>query len=226
MVEPPDRNWSNVIDCRSINRLMTRQYQPLFVLAISAATRTAYEQLRLRRRSGVSCDRNRCGGYQNSMPNNVCSKYRIISDCDGKTHCPHDPQRLQNVMPYRNIWNMAQRTYFSIKYKIPCGYDNFSHKAIPIDHHFAAEQTTDPQLNPTADPGVLQRLGCPKGRQLPASPSMDAEFVDAPRPEKARSVTSISVHITTCGGVATTSDNSARDGCAGPGTSFATPLMC
>jgi hypothetical protein len=145
MVEPPDLNWSKETDCRSINRLLTRQYQRLFVLAISAATRTTYEQLRLRRSSSISCDRNRCRCYQNSMPNNVCSKQRVISDCDGKTNCPHDPQRLQNIMPYGNIGNMTQWTYVSIKYETPYGYNNFSHIGIPIDRHFASEQTAYPQ---------------------------------------------------------------------------------
>jgi hypothetical protein len=112
----------------------TRQHQRLFVLAISAATQNAWEQLRLRRSNGISCDRDRCGRYQNSMPNNACSKYGVASDCDAKTNCPHEPQRLKHIMPYRNIRNITKRTYFSIKYEVPSVYDELSHLALPLNN--------------------------------------------------------------------------------------------
>jgi hypothetical protein len=126
-------NRSNETACRSTSQLLTHQHQRLFVLAIIAATRTACEQLRLRRSSGIRCDRNRCGPYQNSMPDNACSKYRIASNCDRKTNCPHETQRLEHIMSYRNILNVTKRTYFSIKYEVPYVDDELSHLALPVD---------------------------------------------------------------------------------------------
>src|ERR687897_3734756 len=103
----------------SIHHLFNRRHQCLFVFAIIAATRTTYEQLRIVRSGRKGCDRNRCGSYQDSMPNQASSKKRIASDRDGKTNRPNESQHLQNIMPNADVGNVAKRANFVVEYEVP-----------------------------------------------------------------------------------------------------------
>lgn len=67
------------------------------------------------------------------MTNNTYSQYRITSYCYGKTDCPHDPKRLEHIVPYRNVWNVTKWTYFSIEYEIPCMDDEAPHLAFLLN---------------------------------------------------------------------------------------------
>lgn len=118
--------------CRTSHIRSKRSFdQRLFVLAIDAPTQIIYEQLRALRSSGIGCDRNRCSCYQNSMPKNTCSQYRITSNSSSKGNCPHECQSLQHVVPCRNIRNVTKRTHFSIEYQVPSVDDKLSDLQFP-----------------------------------------------------------------------------------------------
>ena len=62
------------------------------------------------------------------MPKNTVGKKSITSDCDRETDRPHQPQHLQDIVPDRDIRDIAKWADVVVEHEIPCSHDKRFHK--------------------------------------------------------------------------------------------------
>ena len=101
--------------------------QHLFVLTIMTPARIGPEKVWRQRRRGIGRHSNRCCADQNSVPDDARKPERVASKRDAGRCSPHEPKRLQDIMPQRHVRDVAQRAHLSVENEIPTRKDHLSH---------------------------------------------------------------------------------------------------